>query len=88
MRVAIDKAGRVVVPKSVRDALRLTAGAELELTVVDGRIELDPGGEHATLSYDEVGRPVVEAPGAADITIDDVRSLRLSLQDPLDRGHG
>jgi AbrB family looped-hinge helix DNA binding protein len=34
MTVTIDKAGRVVVPKPVRDRLGLHAGLELELTEV------------------------------------------------------
>ena len=34
MTVTIDKAGRVVVPKPVRDRLGLQAGLELELTEV------------------------------------------------------
>lgn len=88
MRVAIDKAGRVVVPKPVRDSLRLAAGSELELTVVDGRIELEPAVERARLEFDEEGRPVIDAPGATTMTVDDVRELRLRFQDPLDRGHG
>lgn len=41
MRTVIDSAGRVVVPKSVRDDLGLTPGTELELRVVDRRIEID-----------------------------------------------
>jgi AbrB family looped-hinge helix DNA binding protein len=40
MRTTIDKAGRVVVPKRLRDELGLTPGRELELTVVDGHLEL------------------------------------------------
>lgn len=40
MRVAIDAAGRIVVPKRVRDELGLVAGTELELRSVDRRIEL------------------------------------------------
>lgn len=30
MKVSIDKAGRVVIPKAIRDRLGLTAGTELE----------------------------------------------------------
>jgi len=40
MRTTIDKAGRVVVPKPIRDELGLTAGLELEMEVVDGHLEL------------------------------------------------
>lgn len=41
MRLTIDAAGRIVVPKHVRDELGLLPGTELELGVVDGRIELE-----------------------------------------------
>lgn len=41
MRTTIDSAGRIVVPKAVRDALGLGPGQELEITARDGRIEID-----------------------------------------------
>ena len=41
MKTTIDGAGRVVVPKSLRDALRLTAGQELEIRLADGRITIE-----------------------------------------------
>jgi AbrB family looped-hinge helix DNA binding protein len=40
MRTTIDAAGRLVVPKPLRDELGFTPGAELELTAVDGRLEV------------------------------------------------
>lgn len=42
MRTTIDKAGRVVVPKPMRDELGLHGGAEIEIALVDGRIEIEP----------------------------------------------
>lgn len=41
MRTTIDGAGRVVIPKAARDELDLTPGTELELRVVDHRIEIE-----------------------------------------------
>jgi len=40
MRTTIDAAGRLVVPKSPRDELGFSAGTELELASVDGRLEI------------------------------------------------
>jgi len=40
MRTTIDGAGRMVVPKPLRDELGLTAGVELDARVVDGRLEV------------------------------------------------
>jgi len=40
MRVAIDGVGRLVIPKTLRDELGLRGPTDLELTAVDGRLEL------------------------------------------------
>jgi AbrB family looped-hinge helix DNA binding protein len=40
MRTTIDSAGRLVVPKPLRDELGFTTGAELELHAVNGRLEV------------------------------------------------
>lgn len=40
MRATIDMAGRLVVPKPLRDELGFAAGTELELTAVDGHLEV------------------------------------------------
>ncbi len=44
MNVAIDKAGRVVVPQPIRQQLNLTAGSILELELESDRIVLRPRG--------------------------------------------
>jgi AbrB family looped-hinge helix DNA binding protein len=41
MRTTIDKAGRIVVPKAMRDELGLNGGSEVEIALVDGRLEID-----------------------------------------------
>ncbi len=40
MQVAIDQAGRVVIPKPLRDQLGFSPDRPLEAEVVDGRLEL------------------------------------------------
>jgi AbrB family looped-hinge helix DNA binding protein len=42
MKTAIDGSGRIVVPKALRDALRLEGGTLLEIRVREGRIEIEP----------------------------------------------
>jgi AbrB family looped-hinge helix DNA binding protein len=42
MRTTIDNAGRIVVPKSLRAALGLNGGDEVEITLAGERIELVP----------------------------------------------
>jgi AbrB family looped-hinge helix DNA binding protein len=41
MRTTIDHAGRIVVPKAIREELALYGGQALELTSRDGRIEIE-----------------------------------------------
>ena len=42
MKTTIDGAGRLVVPKRIREAAGITAGSELTIRVADGRIEIEP----------------------------------------------
>lgn len=42
MRTTIDKAGRIVVPKPIRERLQLTGGAEVEIDEGDGIVEIRP----------------------------------------------
>lgn len=58
MRTTIDGAGRVVIPKAVREQAGLEAGVEIEVQFRDGRVELEPAtipmhlvkrGNHATI---------------------------------------
>ena len=47
--VTIDKAGRIVIPKAVRDRLRLDPGDSLTLATDQNRITLSPLQEEAVL---------------------------------------
>lgn len=42
MSTAIDSAGRLVIPKAVRDAAGILPGTPLEVRFRDGRIEIEP----------------------------------------------
>lgn len=55
MRTTIDTAGRVVIPKRIRDRLALTGGEELEIQEGDGRIEIRRPDEDAPLVRDASG---------------------------------
>jgi AbrB family looped-hinge helix DNA binding protein len=41
MVTTIDSAGRIVVPKRLRDELGFMPGQELELNAIDGRLEIE-----------------------------------------------
>jgi AbrB family looped-hinge helix DNA binding protein len=40
MRITIDRVGRIVIPKAIREALRLRGGESLEILERDGVIEI------------------------------------------------
>lgn len=42
MSITIDSAGRIVVPKSVREAAGFVPGMQLDVRFRDGRIEIEP----------------------------------------------
>ena len=74
MRASIDAAGRLVVPKALRDELSLIAGTELELRVVDGRLEAQrPPIDAELVERDGLLVAVAREP-VAPLTDDDVRS--------------
>ena len=73
MRTTIDLAGRIVVPKSLREALHLKAGQPLEIRVGDGRIEIEVATTPMALQKrgkDIFAVPEVEMP---KLTAEDVR---------------
>jgi AbrB family looped-hinge helix DNA binding protein len=60
MRTAIDQAGRLVIPKSLRDSLGITPGQPLEISVRAGRIEIEAAPTPMTLVRE--GKGVVAVP--------------------------
>jgi AbrB family looped-hinge helix DNA binding protein len=71
MQVSIDRAGRVVVPKRVRDELGFSPDRPLEAEIVDGRLELSTPHEPAKIVAGPNG-PVVAATGTP-ITDEEIR---------------
>jgi len=71
MHVSIDSAGRVVVPKRLRDELGFSPDTPLEIDVVDGHLELSAPHEPAKLITGPHG-PSIAATGTP-ITDEDVR---------------
>lgn len=71
MQVSIDRAGRVVIPKPVRDELGFSPDIPLQAEVVDGRLELSSTHERARLVEGPNG-PVVAATGVP-ITDEEIR---------------
>jgi len=63
MKTTIDKAGRVVIPASIRDQAGLTAGAELEVTADELGVRLERVAAGPRLV--KVGRRLVARPTVA-----------------------
>ena len=80
MHVSIDSAGRVVVPKRLREELGLTPGTPLEIDVVDGHLELSAPHEPARLEGGPNG-PSIAATGTP-ITDEDIRSTLEAIRTP------
>jgi AbrB family looped-hinge helix DNA binding protein len=65
MKITIDNAGRIVVPKALRDALNLSGGDEVEIELDGERLTLTPAyrqvklrrGPHGILTGEFVGLP-------------------------------
>jgi AbrB family looped-hinge helix DNA binding protein len=77
MRTTIDKAGRVVIPKPIREALGLAAGTEVDIQIDGVGIRIDgPEVEEAELV--EVDGFLV-APGGEGMTVEDDRRARMRL---------
>lgn len=60
MRTTIDAAGRVVIPKPLRDKAGLVAGSSLDVRLVGGTIEIEPQPLRVRLVRE--GRLLVAAP--------------------------
>jgi AbrB family looped-hinge helix DNA binding protein len=74
MRTTIDHAGRLVVPKALRDALSLRGGETLELTVRDGRLEAEPVATPMRLEQRPDGVAAVPDTDLPPLTAEQVRA--------------
>lgn len=76
MRTTIDKAGRLVIPKSLRDQAGITTG-EVDVTLDGATIRIESA---AGNDLDEQDGLLLLPPGGPALTDDDVRELRLADQ--------
>ncbi len=76
MTVSIDRAGRVVIPKEIRDRLSLAADAELEIDVDGDAIRLVPVRPLSRRVIELDGWPVIEAADGHTTTDADVQRWR------------
>jgi AbrB family looped-hinge helix DNA binding protein len=60
MKTTIYSAGRIVVPKPLRDALGLKAGQSVEIRASDGRLEIEVAA--SPMRWKKRGKGIVAAP--------------------------
>jgi AbrB family looped-hinge helix DNA binding protein len=78
--ITIDAAGRLVVPKSIRDAAGLVPGSPLSITFRDGRIVIEPA-PIAVEIVDRGGFTIAEPVAPVDaLEHDTVRDVRDGLR--------
>ncbi len=58
MRLAVDRSGRIVIPKALRERLRLVPGTELDAEIEGGRLVATPVGGPEVVLVEENGRLV------------------------------
>jgi AbrB family looped-hinge helix DNA binding protein len=74
--VTIDRAGRVVIPKELRDRLSIEADTELEVTADGDGIRLSPRRRRSRAVIDDNGWPVIERADRITTTDADVQRWR------------
>lgn len=76
MMVSIDKAGRVVVPKDIRDRLDFAPGSQLELRVEGDTLVLSPQRTRGRRVVDVDGFPAIQPVSGMSLSDADVQKWR------------
>ncbi|MEI2775341.1 MAG: AbrB/MazE/SpoVT family DNA-binding domain-containing protein [Tetrasphaera sp.] len=58
MEATIDSGGRLLLPKSLREALGLAPGSKVDISAYGNGLQITPGGRTARLERDPQGRLV------------------------------
>ena len=79
--ISIDQAGRLVLPKPIRDRFNLTKGSKIELQTVGDHVELKPliEEEEEVELIDVNGRLII--PAAGEETFDAAEEVRADRDD-------
>jgi AbrB family looped-hinge helix DNA binding protein len=76
MLVTMDRSGRIVIPKAVRDGLGLRADESFELEVDGSAIRLELVAAPSRLATAEDGMPLLRVVDERVLTASDIRSIR------------
>ena len=80
MLTTMDAAGRIVVPKPMREALGITDRTELDVTVDDGRIVISPVPVAKRVEQTPDGAVIVGDDVVPPLTVDAVRHVLESIR--------
>jgi AbrB family looped-hinge helix DNA binding protein len=75
MRTTIDGAGRIVIPKPLREQAGLRAGSEVDVELRDGRIEIEPTSSDMRLVDVDAGATIEAAGEMPLLTAEQVRDV-------------
>ena len=78
MSITIDAAGRLVVPKAIRDAAGLQPGMALDIRLRGGRIEIEPQPVEIRIVVRDGVAVAVGPPGLAPLRTETVRETQES----------
>jgi len=76
IQTTIDSAGRLVLPKAIREEAGILPGMALKIKVQDGRIELEPVAREIRVVQKgplRIAVPVEEGPSLTEETVEKVR---------------
>lgn len=76
IQATMDSAGRLVLPKAVREEAGILPGMNLRITAREGRIEIEPVPRHVQIVQKgplRIAVPVEEGPALTEKTVEQVR---------------
>ena len=73
MQTTIDAAGRLVIPKSLRDVMGLVPGRAVDIVFVDGHLEIESPPARVHVEVDDGLPRLVADEELAPLTVQDVR---------------
>ena len=81
MEETLDKAGRLVIPKKIRELAGLTAGTRVDVSYRRGTIEIEPVAAEARI-VEKDGISSVHIPGAPPIKQELVNRIIAEIREP------
>lgn len=81
MRSTIDAAGRLVIPKAIREAAGLTPETPLEIRLHEGRVEIEPAPLEVHVEMRRGVAVAVPTEPVPPVTSDEVEAVRRRLRE-------